>query len=92
MEPNQQNKQASNITRDIEIEKKLTVIIEEGIGHNRGKKGKGRQRTCTKDPWTKSEVGRIEGGRWGKVGWKKVVVGKWRQLYLNINLKNDKKK
>ena len=30
---------------------------------------------------------RIEGGRWGSVGWGKVVVGKWRQLYLNNNKK-----
>ena len=43
-----------------------------------------------KDPWTKPKGGRTEGGRWGWVGWGKVVVGKRRQLYLNVN-KNDKK-
>ena len=41
--------------------------------------------TCIKDPWTKPKRGRIESGRWGWVGWGKVVVGKWRQLYLNNN-------
>ena len=29
-----------------------------------GKKGKGHQGTCIKDPWTKPKWGRIEGGRW----------------------------
>ena len=36
-----------------------------GEGDNVGKKGKGRQGTCIKDPWTKAS--RIEGGRWGWV-------------------------
>ena len=45
-----------------------------------GKKGKGLQGACIKDPWTKPKGGRIEGGRWGKV-----VAGKRRQLYLNNN-------
>ena len=35
--------------------------------------------------------GGIEGGRWVWVGQRKVVVGKWRQLYLNINKKRGKK-
>ena len=30
-----------------------------------GKKGKGRQGTCAKDPWTKPKGERIEGRRWG---------------------------
>ena len=30
---------------------------------------------------------RVEGGRWQWVGWEKVVVGKWKQLYLNNNKK-----
>ena len=34
--------------------------------------------------------GEIEGGRWAWVGWGRVVVGKWRQLHLNINLKKWK--
>ena len=48
------------------------------------------QETCIKDPWTKPKGGRIEGGRWGWVGWEKVVAGKWRQLYLNNNKKKKK--
>ena len=27
-----------------------------------------------------------------RVGWRKEVVGKWRQLYLNINQKKKKRK
>ena len=30
--------------------------------NNGRKKGKGHQRTCIKDPWTKPKVGKIEGG------------------------------
>ena len=30
---------------------------------NGGKKGKGHQGTCIKDPWKKLKGGRIEGGR-----------------------------
>ena len=30
----------------------------------------------------------IKGGRWGWVGQRKVMVGKWRQLYLNNNNNN----
>ena len=55
---------------------------------NRGKKRKGRQGTCMKDPWTKPKGDRIEGGRWGWVGQGKVVAAKRRQLYLNNNKKN----
>ena len=36
--------------------------------------------------------GRIESGRWQWAGWEKVVVGKWRQLYSNINHKKLKLK
>ena len=36
--------------------------------------------------------GGIEGGRWAWVGWGKMVVGKWRQLYSNINKKKKKRK
>ena len=46
-----------NITRDMEIKKKLIVIRGEGQGDNGGKKGKGRQGTCVKDPWTKPQQG-----------------------------------
>ena len=63
-----------------------------GEEDNRGKKVKGHQGTCMRNPWAKSKDGRIEGGRWGwmgwgRVGWQKVVVGKRRWLYVN----NDKK-
>ena len=40
----------------------------------------GHQGTCTELPWTMSKRGRIEGEKWGWVGWEKVVAGKWRQL------------
>ena len=43
--------------------------------------------TCIKDTWTKPKGGRIEGGRWGWVGWEGVVGRKWRQLYSNNNEK-----
>ena len=62
---------------------------------NGGKKGKGHQGTCIKEPLTKSKRGRIEDGRWGWLGRGKVVMGSWRQLYLNNNkkkLKQEKKK
>ena len=36
-------------------------------GGNGGQKGKGSQRTCIKDIWTKLKGGRIEG--WGKWWW-----------------------
>ena len=54
-------------------------------GNNGVKKGKCHQGTCIRDTWKKSKGGRIEGGRWGWVGQGIVVVGKWRQLYLNTN-------
>ena len=37
-----------------------------------------------KDPSTEPKRGRIEGRRRGWVRQGKVVVGKWRELYLNI--------
>ena len=59
-----------NITRDIEIQNKLTVTRVEGSeeGNNRGKKGKGNQGTSKKGPWTKSKGGKIEGGEEGVDG------------------------
>ena len=54
-----------NTTRAMEIKSKLTVTRGEGEDKG-GKKGKGRQGTCIKDPWTKPKGGRIEGGRWGE--------------------------
>ena len=52
-----------NITKDTEIKNKQTVTRGEGRGDNGGKKGKGRQRTCIKDPWTKPKGGRMKGGK-----------------------------
>ena len=45
-----------------------------------------------KDPWTKPKGGRIEGGKWGWVGWGRVVGGKWRQPYLKNNKKMNTEK
>ena len=52
-----------NTTRNIEIKNKLTVTRGEVGGNNWEKRGKGRQRTCIKDTWTKPKAVRIEGGR-----------------------------
>ena len=43
-----------------------------------------------KDPWTEPMGGGIEGGRWVWVGQRKVVVGTWRQLYLDTNKKRGR--
>ena len=43
--------------------------------------------TYIKDIWTKPKGGRIEGVRWGWLGWGGLVGGRWRQLYLNNNKK-----
>ena len=51
----------------MEIKNKLTGIREEEEGYNRAKKGKGHQRTCIKDTWTKPKAGRFKGERWGWV-------------------------
>ena len=69
----------------MDIKNKVTVTRGEGEGDNRGKKGKVHQETCIKDPWTKPKRGKIIGRRWGWVARRKVVAGKWRQLYLNKN-------
>ena len=47
--------------------------------------GGGFTGTSIKDTWTKPKGGRIEGGRWGWLGWREVVGGKSRQFYLNNN-------
>ena len=65
-------------------------MVTRGEGDYEGKKGKGHQGTCIKDPWTKPKGRRIEGRRWGWVGQGVVVEGKWRQLYLNNNKKDVK--
>ena len=72
-----------NINRDIEIKNKLTVT--RGERDNGGKMGMGCQGTCIRDPRIKPKGGLIEGGRWGWVGQGKLVVAKWRHLYLNNN-------
>ena len=45
-------------------------------GDKGGKKRKGHQGTCIMDPWTRTMVGgRIECGRWGRVGQGRVMEG-----------------
>ena len=56
-------------------------------GDNGGKEEEGFSGTSIKDTWTKPKGGRIKGGDWGWLGWREVVGGKWRQLYLNNNKK-----
>ena len=56
-----------------------------GGSDNEGKEWKGHQETCMKDPWTKPKGRGIDGKGWGKV-----VVVKWRQLYLNNHKKCKK--
>ena len=51
-----------NRTRDIEIKNKLTVTRGEWDGDNGGKKQKGHQGPCIKDPKTKTMAG-IQCGR-----------------------------
>ena len=75
-----------NITRDIDKKNKLTVTR----GDNGGRKVKGHQGTCIKDPRTKPKGGGIDGRRWEWVGPGTVVGGKWKQLYLNT-MKKEKK-
>ena len=54
-------------------------------GDNGKKRQEGLSGTTIKNTWAKPKSGRIKGGKWGWVWQGKVVVGKWRQLYLNIN-------
>ena len=49
---------------------------EDNWGRGEGNNGKGHQRTCIKDPWTKPKGGRTEGGRWEWMGWGRAVGGK----------------
>ena len=49
-------------------------------GDNGAKKGEDCQGTYIKGTWTKPKWGRIEGGRWGWVGWVRAMGGKWEQL------------
>ena len=74
-----------NINRDIEIKKKLTVTREEAGGDKWCKKGEGSSRNMYKGQVEKAKGCRIEGARWGWLGWEGVVGGKWRQLNLNNN-------
>ena len=53
----------------MEIRNKLTETRGDMGGDNGGKKGKGHQGTCIKDTWTKPKRGKIEGGKWGGLGW-----------------------
>ena len=58
-------------------------------GNNGGKKGKGHQGTCIKDPWRKPMVGRIECRRWD--GWEGKVAGENGDNCNQTTIKNDKK-
>ena len=77
------------MTRDIEIKNRLTVT-RGGGGITGGKKGKGFQGPCIKDPWTKQRGQGLGVG--GGVGQGEVVAGEWRQLYLNNNKEKEFKK
>ena len=62
---NKTNKQ--NITKDTEIENRLTVTRGER-GGNLGEKGEGFAGTITKDTWTITGGGGDRRGRWGGRG------------------------
>ena len=65
----------------------------EGGGDNEGKKGKGHQGTCIKDPWTKPKRGRIEGGRWtGGSGGRKMETTACEQQYKKFKKGNKSQK
>ena len=51
----------------------------------------GHQGICVKDPWTKPKSGRIEGGRWGWVGWGR-VGGEMETTILEQHLQIKKEK
>ena len=71
-----------NITKDIEIENRLTLTRGERGGDYRGK----GQRVCRnnyKGHMDNNKGGGNRGGRWGWVGQRGMVGGKWRQLCLN---------
>ena len=53
-----------------------------------GGKGGRVVRNMYKGHMDKAKAGRIEGGRWGWLGWGGWWGGKWRQLYLNNNKKS----
>ena len=58
-----------------------------GSGERDKGENKRKDHQGIKDPWTNSKRGRNEGRRWGWMELRKVVVGKWRQMYLNNNEK-----
>ena len=76
-----------NITRGIEIKNKLTVT--RGRGGNGGKKGKGHQGTCIKDPWTKPKGEGLRVGGGGRAG---SGGGKMETTVLQQQLKRKEKK
>ena len=88
---NKTNKQA-NITRDIKIKNKL--IVTRGVGRREQwqKEGEGPSRNMYKGPMDKAKRGSDWWWEVGVGGAGKVVVGKWRQLYLNNNKKRVKKR
>ena len=77
------NEQAIKIiTKDTEIENRLTVTRGERRGDYR-EKGEGFAGIIIKDTWTIT--------RWGGLGWWGGVGGKGRKLYLNNKKKMIKK-
>ena len=57
-----------------------------------GEKGEGFTGIIIGDTWTITKGSRNRGRRWGGLGWWGGVVGKGRKLYLNNNLKKERKK
>ena len=53
-----------------------------------GEKGERVFRNMYKGHMEKTKGGRIKGGKWGWLGWRRE---EWRQLYLNNNKKKLKK-
>ena len=53
-------------------------------GDNEGKRGKGEgfSGTTIKDTWAKPRWGGIRGGRWGQLGWSRVVGVKMERTLL----------
>ena len=64
----------------MEIRNTLTVTRGKGEGDNRGKKGKGHQGTCIKDPGTRTMGWVLTRGAGGWVAWGRATGGKLGQL------------
>ena len=69
----------------MEIKNKLTVTRGEKGEDGGGRMGRVKSRNTYEGPMDKA-WGRIEGGRWGWLGQRRVLKGGggWRQLYLKM--------